>query len=80
MGARPAQVEPAEPGQPIARVAEERAPSEKLVESMLALHGVPAAETVLELELRRGHDVAGGDSRTRSLKHDWHSPNFSAAD
>jgi hypothetical protein len=42
MGARSAQVEAADPGEPVARVAKEGPPRKELVEGVLAVHGVPA--------------------------------------
>ena len=62
MRPRAAEVEALDPGEPVARVAEERAPGEELVERVLAVHGVPAAEAVFELQVRRRHDVASSES------------------
>src|SRR5206468_10275981 len=62
MCARPAEVEAANPGKAVACVAEERPPSEDLIEGVLAVHRVPAAEAVLSLEVFRRHDVASDDA------------------
>ena len=61
MRPRAAQVEALDPGEPVARVAEEGAPGEELVERVLAVHGVPAAEPVFVLEVRWRDDVASDD-------------------
>ena len=61
MCAGPAQVETADLGKPVARVAEERPPGEELIEGVLAVHRVPAAEAVLPLEVRGRDDVASDD-------------------
>jgi hypothetical protein len=42
-------------------MAEEGPPGEDLVEGVLAVHRVPAAEPVLALEVRRRDDVASDD-------------------
>src|SRR5206468_5941634 len=60
--ARAAQVETADPGKPIACVAEEGPLGEELVERVLAMHRVPAAQAVLPLEVSRRDDVASDDS------------------
>src|SRR5438093_5346312 len=62
MCARAAQVETADPGKPVACVAEEGPPGEELVERVLTMHRVPAAQAVLSLEVRRCDDVASDDS------------------
>src|SRR3954464_2776961 len=69
MCARPTHVEPADPGNPVASVSEEGPPGEDLVEGVLAVHRVPAAEPVLPLEARRRDDVTSDDpvSDTRRM-------------
>src|SRR5438128_11779404 len=57
----PTQVETADPGKPVASMSEEGPPGEDLVEGVLAVHRVPAAEPVLSLEVRRRDDVASDD-------------------
>src|SRR5207344_2514790 len=59
--ARPTQVEAADPGKPVASMAEEGPPGEDLVEGVLAVHRVPAAEPVLPLEVRRRDVMASDD-------------------
>src|SRR6185503_2166009 len=49
VGARSTQVETADPGEAVARVAEEWSPCEELVERVLAVHRVPAGQAVLAL-------------------------------
>ena len=61
MCARPAQVETADVGKPVARVAKERPPGKELIERVLAVHRVTAAEAELTLEVRRRDDVARDD-------------------
>jgi hypothetical protein len=61
MCAGPAQVEPADSRKPVASMSEEWPPGEDLVEGMLAVHRVPAAEPVLSLDVSRRHDVASDD-------------------
>ena len=61
MCAGPAQVETADLGKPVARVTEKGPPGEELVEGVLAVHRVPAAEAVLPLEVRGRDDVASDD-------------------
>src|SRR5439155_26408823 len=62
MCARPAQIEAADVGKPVARLAEEGPPGEHLVEGVLAVHRVPATEAVRTLEIRRRNDVARDDA------------------
>ena len=48
-------------GEPIAGVAEKRSPGEELVEGVLAVHRVAAAEAVLVLEVGGRDDMSGDD-------------------
>jgi len=49
MGARPAEVETADPGKPVAGMAEEGSPGEELVEGMLAVHRMAPGEAEVTL-------------------------------
>src|SRR5690348_16543480 len=65
MCARTTQVETTDPGEAVASMAEKGSPGEELVESVLAVHRVPAAQPVVLFEVRGRHDVAGDDSRRK---------------
>ena len=54
------EVEPIE-REPVARVAEQRAPQEELVEAVLAVHRVATGQAVVALEVERGEDLPRDD-------------------
>src|SRR6185503_5333067 len=62
VGSRRAQVEPVD-GEAIPRAPEERPPEEPLVEGLLAVERVAAAQAVVALEVQRRDHLAGTNAR-----------------